>query len=241
MAPAAWAPKPAVEKLPLSIRKDVRDNFEAKKEDYESTIAGHLGFPVKIEFETNAVAAYADLTTPTLGYYFATYVDGFIYGLTNFAQSYDDIGKEYFKNAVSEAKITLNVNELGDKAPTIDADVKDGVFRILFHHQKFGYNASDLYSLLATAIENAPHDGYSLLAKSSIEKEYNQKVDEAQQQIGEVLNMPDVILDPNFEENYAKLIKKKEKDWVRNYGDSSLKYFQYVADSWYRSLSGKGH
>lgn len=37
----------------------VRDNYESKKVEYETEIAGLLGFPVKINIDVNAVWAYA--------------------------------------------------------------------------------------------------------------------------------------------------------------------------------------
>ncbi|KAF8182071.1 hypothetical protein BJ912DRAFT_1124812 [Pholiota molesta] len=145
MAPA-WKPKPPVEKLPLAVRKNgYSREFESKKEEYETTIAGLLGFPVTISLDVNAICAYADLSSASVGTLLAGYIDGFIDALTSYTRNFEDVGKEYFKNVVTESKLTVTVNDHGEKANTIDADVKDGVFRILFNHSQFGYNTNWLH------------------------------------------------------------------------------------------------
>jgi hypothetical protein len=45
----------------------VREEFESKKEEYETTIAGLLGFPVTISLDVNAICAYADLSSASVG------------------------------------------------------------------------------------------------------------------------------------------------------------------------------
>ncbi|KAF8951695.1 hypothetical protein BDZ97DRAFT_1683740 [Flammula alnicola] len=228
--PAPFTPKPTIEKLPLAARKDVRDNFESKKSDYESTIAGLLGFPVTINIDVNAVWAYGEALAATqAGGTFSGYVDGFIDALTKYVGTYGDLGKEYFKNAITKSEFTVTVNELGDRAETISADVKDGVFRIRFKHDCLGYNASwfDIHQIVE-AIEGTPHEGFGLRAKHSIEDEYKANIEEVSEQIAKILNLPDLILDPNFEENYAALLKKTDQDWQRTFGSSTLEYFRCV-------------
>ncbi|KAJ7334270.1 hypothetical protein DFH08DRAFT_303296 [Mycena albidolilacea] len=41
--PVPFTPKPAVAKLPLAVRKDIRDNFDSKKEDFQTRIKELLG------------------------------------------------------------------------------------------------------------------------------------------------------------------------------------------------------
>jgi hypothetical protein len=53
-----FTPKPALEKLPLAVRKDIRDNFEPKKEELETAISNLLGTPFKINFNFNAVRVF---------------------------------------------------------------------------------------------------------------------------------------------------------------------------------------
>ncbi|PPQ84120.1 hypothetical protein CVT25_003333 [Psilocybe cyanescens] len=228
----AFTPKPPVEKLPLAVRKNLRDNYESKKDDYESDINDVLGFALAINIDVNAVWAYGEsLSAEQAGSTFTGYIDGFINGIKAFVDKYGDLGKEYFQNAVSEAQLTVTVNELGDGAPTIDADVKDGVFRILFNQGRLGYNQSWLSDAIGPAIDNAPHEGFGLFAQHSINTSYQEEIEEVQEDIGKIINMSDVVLEPNFEENYAALLEKKEdKDWQKNFGEVTLLYFNQGFD-----------
>jgi len=226
-----FAPKPPVEKLPLAVRKDIRDQWESKKADYESQIAGVLGFPVAININVNAVWAYGEsLSATQAGSTFSGYIDGFISAAKSYTENYGDLGKTYFKNAVTKSEITVTVNELGANADTIAADVKDGVFRILFKHDSLGYNQSYLSDALVTAIDKASHHGFCLLAKHSIQAKYEVEIKTLHGEITDVLALPDLVLDPNFEENYAALLKKDDKDWQRIFGDATLDYFKNVKD-----------
>lgn len=117
---------------------------------------------------------------------------------------------------------------LGDKAPTISSEIKDGVYRILFKHDSFGYNAYDVYDSLVPAIEAVSREGFSLRAKHSIEHDYKSEIEDVQQEIGEILAIPDVILDPNFEENYKALVaaKKDDNDFQGSFGAATFAYFK---------------
>lgn len=50
---------PPVEKLPLALRKSVRDDWDAKKADVEARITEILGVPWTIEVNPNQIYAYA--------------------------------------------------------------------------------------------------------------------------------------------------------------------------------------
>ncbi|KAG6004506.1 hypothetical protein E4U43_000720 [Claviceps pusilla] len=50
---------PPVEKLPLAVRKDVRDNWEAKKPDWEKKISDILRTPWTIDMDVHQIYAYA--------------------------------------------------------------------------------------------------------------------------------------------------------------------------------------
>ncbi|KIM46757.1 hypothetical protein M413DRAFT_23115 [Hebeloma cylindrosporum] len=233
-----FTPKAPIEKLPLAVRKASSSSyFFFHQHDHSMLmhvswcykISGLLGFPLKINTNVNAVWAYAQSDTATqASSTFAGYVDGFISALKNYVEHFGDLGKEYFKKAVTNAELTVTVNEAGECADSITADVKDGVFRILFHQDRLGYNQSWLNEPLIKAIDQAPQQGFGLLAKHSIEKEYNDEIDDVRQEIADILALPDVVLDANFEENYAKLLllKKDDQDWQKNSGGACLQYFR---------------
>lgn len=271
----AFVPKPALEKLPLAVRKDsafislfilpnaqsnlVRDNYEGDKEDFETTISEKLGVPFKININPNEVWAYATdssssaggllkryallliiLPTPLMPY---SYAEGFVDGLTRYLEKYGDDGKEQyvlsgstemhmslpfssFNQAVTQSELSVNVNPLGEAAPTISCDVKDGVFRILFRASQLGYNQSYVYDYILPAIEGVAREGFSLKAKNSIEQYWKSEEEDLQKEIGEILALPDVVLDPNFEEVYQALVAgKKDSDWQDQFGRAIHAYF----------------
>jgi len=179
-----------------------------------------------INFNANEVWAYADAGSTEAGNNLVGYVEGFISALDSYLEKYGEDGKKHFNEAVTQSEITLGVNELGDDAPAIDAEVKGGVFRILFSHTKFGLWQSYLSESFLKAIEAAPREGFSLVAKHSIEEEYEPEIEDLTKEIGEILAMPDVILDPNWDENYTVLNTNADKSWQATFGQAVLAYFQ---------------
>ncbi|KAF5378814.1 hypothetical protein D9615_007013 [Tricholomella constricta] len=224
---APFTRKPGIEKLPLAVRKDIRDSYESEKEGFETTISELLGTPFHVNVNAGEVWAYnLPDSNMSAGGILKGYVEGFIDALKDYVERYGEEGKTHFNDAVTQSELTVNVNELGDEAETISADIKDGVFRILFHHQKMGYNQSDLKEFLLKAVEDVPRAGLSITAKNSIEEDYNEQIEELTKEIGEIIAMPDVILDPNFEENYAALdAVMKDKDWHWGFGRATFQYF----------------
>lgn len=78
------------------------------------------------------------------------------------------------------------------------------------------------------AIEDVPREGFSILAKTSIENDYNAEIEELTAKIGSILAMPDVTLDPNFEENYAALKIKSDTSWYNSFGRVTFEYFAWA-------------
>ncbi|KAJ7130699.1 hypothetical protein C8R46DRAFT_924784 [Mycena filopes] len=221
-----WAPKPALAKLPLAVRKDIRDNFDGKKEDFQARIKALLGVDMTININAAEVWAYAEESNTSAGTCFSGYVEGFISALQDFMKKYEDNGKSFFNEAVTQSELTLTVNPNGDKGETITADVKDGVYRILFRHDRLGYNQSWQSDTMLPAIESAPREGFSLSAKNSIENDYEGEIDEVLEEINKLVGA-EVTLDPNFEEIYKSLAAgSKESDWQARIGSTCLNYFK---------------
>ncbi|KAG7090667.1 hypothetical protein E1B28_009766 [Marasmius oreades] len=229
----AFTPKQPIEKLPLAVRKDVRDNYEAQKEESEKTISDLLGTPFKLVLNPNEIWAYNDDTSSfRAGSVMTGYVDGFISCLKRFIEKYEDEGKTHFNSAVTESELKVGVNPLGDKAPTIDCAVKDGVFWILFHHTSLGYNQDYIYDNIVAAIEAAPREGMSLRAKHSIAEDWEEKIDDLKEELIGTTGISDLILDPNFEENYKVLKADKSDDgWEEKFGMATFEYFEYFRDN----------
>ncbi|TEB34308.1 hypothetical protein FA13DRAFT_80648 [Coprinellus micaceus] len=220
-----FIPLAPIEKLPLAVRKDIRDNYDSKKEEFAAEASKLVGTPFVINFNPNQVMAYATDSSTTAGYIFSGYAEGFISGLKKFVEYYEDTGKEYFNKVVTQSEVTLEANPIGDEADTISLDIKDGVIRILFHHKKLGYNQSWLdKDNFVKAVDAVTTETLSLKAKASIEKEWDENVDDVTKEIGAILNLPDVVLDPNFEEVYTTLKKEKKGDdsWEMSFGTAVL-------------------
>ncbi|KAJ6581612.1 hypothetical protein B0H19DRAFT_514034 [Mycena capillaripes] len=225
---APFTPKPALAKLPLAARKDIRDNFDDKKEDFQARIKELVGRDFTININAAEVWAYAQEGNTSTGTCFSGYVEGFISALKSFIDKYEENGKTYFNEAVAQSELTLTVNPLGDQGDTISSDVKEGVYRILFRHDRLGYNQNWLDEFMLPAIESAPHEGFSLSAKHSIEKEYEPEIDEVREAINKLAGT-EFTLDPNFDEVYKTLCKaEKVSDslWRSRIGSVVLSYFK---------------
>ncbi|KAJ7838024.1 hypothetical protein B0H14DRAFT_2361997 [Mycena olivaceomarginata] len=227
--PVPFAPKPAMAKLPLAVRKDIRDNFDAKKEDFQGRIKELVGADFTININAAEVWAYAEESNTSAGTCFSGYVEGFISALKTFMNKFDDNGKAYFNEAVTQSELTLTVNPLGDKGETITSAVKDGVYCIMFRHDRLGYNQNWLDDTMLPAIESAPREGFSLSAKNSIENDYEAEVDEVRDAITKLCGT-EFTLDPNFEEIYSVLTAAGEsvsdKTWQARIGATVLGYFK---------------
>ncbi|KAF7356513.1 hypothetical protein MVEN_00984800 [Mycena venus] len=190
-------------------------------EDFKARIKELLGTDFTINIKAEEVWAYAQEGNTSAGTCFAGYVEGFISALKNFINKYEENGKTYFNNAV---------NPLGEKGETISSDVQEGVFRILFRHDRLGYNQSWLDESILPAVQSVPRDGFSLSAKHSIEHDYEGDIEELQQEINTICGTV-FTLDPNFEENYKVLSGTKEtfnndNYWESRIGAVALSYFK---------------
>ncbi|KAJ7438768.1 hypothetical protein FB451DRAFT_1151892 [Mycena latifolia] len=194
-----FTPKPAIAKLPLAVRKDIRDNFAAKKEDLQARIKALEGTDFTIKINAAEVWAYAEEGNTSAGTCFEGYVEGLISALETFMK-FNENGKTFFNEAGTQSELTLTVNPLGHKGEAISSDVKDGVYRILFRHDRSDTTATgSVHSTMLPAIESAPREGFLLSANSSIESDYDDEVDEAREESDKLVGT-DIPLDPNFEE-----------------------------------------
>lgn len=144
-----------------------------------------------------------------------------------FVEEYGEDGKLHFNEAVTNGEFTLNVNESGFDASVIGCEVKDGTYRILFRYDCLGYNQSTIYETMLTAIDSAPREGFPVEIKASIATYWDGGAEDVRQAIGEILAMPDVVIDPNFEENYAAMKggKPTSVNWKEKFANVILEYF----------------
>ncbi|KAF7370522.1 hypothetical protein MSAN_00684200 [Mycena sanguinolenta] len=224
-----FTPKPALDRLPLAARKDLRENFQDKQEDFQARIKTLLGKDFTININAEEVWAYAAEENTSTGGYFSAYVEGFISALEQFLSKYGEDGKTYFNEAVMQSQLTLTVNPLGEKAETISSDIKDGVYRILFNHKQLGYNQHWQTDHILPAVESVPREDFALSTKYSIRVDYEANVEPLRQEINKLCGA-EFILDPNFDENYKVLSaandKISEKNWRSRIGATMLSYFK---------------
>ncbi|KAK7060760.1 hypothetical protein VNI00_000492 [Paramarasmius palmivorus] len=241
MARKVFTPKEPVEKLPLATRKDLRDNYEAKKVELEEKISEILGVTFKANLNANEIWAYNTDERQSIGGMFYRYVDGFLSCLKRYIENFGDDGKTHFTEAVTQNELQVHVNPLGDKAPTVDCEIKDGAFIILFHHEKLGYNQSYIYDELLKAVEKAPREGLSVRAKKSIQEHYEEEIDDLRDKIAETLAMPNLVIEPSFEENFKalKAAKGDDSSWEEGFGRATFSYIRGL-NSQFESQGFKG-
>jgi hypothetical protein len=218
--------KPAAEKLPLAVRKDVRDNFEAKKEDLLKELSDLLGRPYTVNFDANEVFPYTKVDG--FGKSLHGYLEGVVSGVRDLIEKYPRDGAQHFNDAVHKSEIALHVNPNGN-GEVIDCEIKDGVFVILFRHDDcFGYNLGNVGGYMQKRIDEVPRDDFPLLVKGSLQKHYEPEFEKIKAEVAEVLAMPDVVLDSNLKECCDKLQaagNKATRAWGENFGEVFIHYF----------------
>ena len=132
--------------------------------------------------------------------------------------------------------MTLDIDETG-KVNYCACTIKDGKLVIVFNPKNIGVNISDALgrdslSQALNAASVAAGDKLSFMAKDSIRKEWEPKVEGIQEKyemyLGKKLKM-----EPNFEENYVKCKEESEKKktqiqdgWERSFGYIIKSYFE---------------
>jgi len=126
-------------------------------------------------------------------------------------------------------------------------EVRDGKLIIVVKPGNLGTNTYDALEArtLEQALNSAPapagadgaaDGGLSYTARTSVRQDYEAKIADVQKKIADLLNKPDIKLNPNFEANYAALkaesAKKKtdlSPDWQSYIGSQALRYFEGFA------------
>ncbi|KAI1330466.1 hypothetical protein F5Y16DRAFT_363247 [Xylariaceae sp. FL0255] len=232
---------PRAEKLPLAVRKSLRDDWEAKKEDLEKELSKVLDTPWTFSVDTNQIWPYAQNSwaKDNLGRVIADYFDGNIRRIDEYTQKYGAEGVKELNTICHTHVMTLDVDMSG-KFPYSGGDIHEGQLRLLFQKDNFGSNAntalehSNIMEALNQA-EDPESKPLSFAARTSIRKQYDPQIKSVEDKIKELLGKP-LALTPNWEANFAKLkeeSKKKKtelrKDWETGFGNAVLGYFQGVA------------
>uniref|UniRef100_A0A0W0EW73 Uncharacterized protein n=1 Tax=Moniliophthora roreri TaxID=221103 RepID=A0A0W0EW73_MONRR len=106
------------------------------------TTFSHPHFPLKngpLSLLRNLLPRYTKRAS--IGHMFYRYVDGFLSCLKCYVENFDEDDITHFNEAVTQSKFQVHINPLEHKAPpTINCEIKDRVFNILFRQEKLGYS-----------------------------------------------------------------------------------------------------
>ncbi|KAL5318925.1 hypothetical protein ACEPPN_013993 [Leptodophora sp. 'Broadleaf-Isolate-01'] len=235
--------KAPVEKLPLAVRKDVRDEWDNKKADLEKQVSELLGAEWKFEVNPLAIYPYAEpdsYGSNSLGSCIFAYFDGLIWHLKSFLSTHTLAASEL--NSVASTHIVTLI--ASNKFTYCGTDIVDGKLNLVFHPEKLGTNISHVAQELAATLSSAPQPegapSLSYAARHSIKTDYDPKVGAMLEKARTLLKNPKFEFEPGFEAIGAVLKGNKEvrDDWETNLGDFVLKYLESFVDALDREKFG---
>ncbi|KAF4462926.1 hypothetical protein FALBO_10255 [Fusarium albosuccineum] len=227
------------EKLPLAVRKNIRDEWENKKEELEQNLSEVLGVSWTVDVDFRALYPYAqdssDWAANCLGEVIARYVEGVAYQLRQFIPANgDEAARDEINEICSAHVLKFDI----DEKKTVNYNgckvSPEGELIILFTEGNLGVNVDDATerSKLAQALNEGPSRGkpMSYIARTSIRTNYDPKISEVQRKLKDILGQ-DIALVPNFEDNFAKLKDSPDSGdrWQENLGYFILSYFEGLA------------
>ncbi|KAH7140463.1 hypothetical protein B0J13DRAFT_421886, partial [Dactylonectria estremocensis] len=201
---------PPAEKLPLVVRKDIRDNWESKREGLEKAISDILGEPWTININPNAIWPYAEDNSwakTSTGKMIQRYVAGAEDQLKSFIGYFGEDGKVEINNICSAHTITLDLDE-AKKVSYCGCEVSAaGELVLLFSEGNLGTNIDDALSRSNLAEALVSGDNAKPMSDATctgINKEYAPEIALEQEKLNKILGT-EVPLDPNFEAVFEKL------------------------------------
>ncbi|KAI5859929.1 hypothetical protein GGS23DRAFT_254771 [Durotheca rogersii] len=235
---------PPVEKLPLALRKNIRDDWDSKKPEFEQKLSKVLTVPWTIDVNPNQLYPYADSSyaKDRLGSCIADYIDSAIRRLEDFASGAGEAGLQDLNEICSAHVLTMDLDDQ-KRVRYCGVNVDDGGrLRILFAPGYLGTNIGDAVekSGLLQALNAAPRpsgSALSFVARWSVRKDYEPDAEEIRGRIAATLGLPDVRLNPNFEAVFAALKAEADKgdrselrsDWESCLGSFVKLYFDTLA------------
>ncbi|TEA15058.1 hypothetical protein C8034_v002770 [Colletotrichum sidae] len=236
---------PPAEKLPLALRKNIRDEWEAKKADLQKELSEILGAEWTLnDINPNELFPYAGegYAKTSLGSCISQYVSSAIYNVKSYVSSHGDDGKSEINSICHARSLIIDIDDRpkNDRVTYCGVLVKDGKLALVFSEGNLGTNADyavDGRGLLKALNDAPPPPGseatMSYAARTSIRQDYEEKIEETRKKLGDMLEKPDIVLVPNFEANFARIReeagKKKSEvrdDWEGNMGNFTRMYFE---------------
>ncbi|KAJ0386655.1 hypothetical protein COL922a_003888 [Colletotrichum nupharicola] len=236
---------PAAEKLPLALRRNIRDDWESKKEDLQKQLSDVLGAEWTLnDINPNELYPYAGdgYAKQSLGSCIAQYITSAIYNLKSYTEKYGEEGKNEINSICHTRSLIIDLDDRpkDKRVSYCGVTVKDGKLALVFSEGNLGTNvdyAIDSQGLLKALNEAPPAPGaeaaMSYAARTSVRQEYDEKIEETRKKLGDMLEKPDIVLVPNFETNFAKIMEESKKkksevrdDWESNLGNFTRMYFE---------------
>ncbi|KAK2590944.1 hypothetical protein QQS21_011363 [Conoideocrella luteorostrata] len=223
---------PPTEKLPLAIRKDIRDNWEAKKADLEKVISDRLGTSWTVDINPSQIYAYAKdgYAKESTGSMITAYIEGVEWQLRSFVDKYGDDGKHELNTLAHAHIITMDI-DTNKKVSYCGCEVSPtGQLVIIFNEDNLGCNIDHAANEenLTKALNDAssPSLTMSYVARKGIREDYDKEIGPIQKRLNEQLGK-EITLKPEFESNFEKLkaAKDADPDWETNLGMYIFKYF----------------
>ncbi|ETI24879.1 hypothetical protein G647_04249 [Cladophialophora carrionii CBS 160.54] len=227
--------KSPVDKLPLAVRKNVRDEWESKRPEFEAKISKTLGQPWTVTTNPNLLYVYTDDDSykSRIGEIITWYIEPFCYNLESFVQSYGDDGKAELNSLCSEHRVELAPQTEDTTFTYGGLQIKDGVLRLVFAEGSLAVNVNDVSqgfqeALKSAAASSGGASAFNINARQSVRESYDPEIGALQKAIGELVGVPNIQLNPNFEQNAAVLTQAGDKvrsDWDKVLGSATLSYF----------------
>ncbi|KAL8794624.1 MAG: hypothetical protein Q9195_002820 [Heterodermia aff. obscurata] len=232
----AGAPKA---KLPLAIRKNIRDVWETAQPDLERKLSDLLGVQWKIDIDFPYIYTFAEsgYAKDNPGGMAKSYVEGALNSIEKYVDRNGEDGQSELNKLASSHTIVMDVTS----KPGINytgCEIANGALRILFVKGSLGSNVTDSLEYLSQAVNDAgtSSDDTSLdfNARSGIKNDYEPKIGAVQAKLQKILATPTFDIKPNFEQNYAAIkafaTKGKQSssyrsDWQKTLGRFTYDYF----------------
>ncbi|KAF4981466.1 hypothetical protein FZEAL_2709 [Fusarium zealandicum] len=231
---------PPADKLPLAVRKNIRDSWENVKGDWEKKLSDLLGQSWTVDVDPKALYPYAEensWASTSLGDTIArqvmkpSYVEGVEYQLKYFIDSNGEEAKTEINEICSARVLTIDFDEKNTVSYCGCKVSPEGQLVILFNKGNLGTNTN--YAAEGRKLVKALNEGpsterpMSYVARASIRSDYEPKISEIQEKLNKILNETIAIV-PNFEQNFAKLKgdSKANDGWESNFGGFIFSYFE---------------
>ncbi|KFY21556.1 hypothetical protein V493_07293 [Pseudogymnoascus sp. VKM F-4281 (FW-2241)] len=224
--------KAPADKLPLALRKNVRDNWDSKKSELEAQLLTLLGEAWVFDINPLAIYPYAEEGSyghGSLGECIYAYADGFIYYLKDFLTKHGEEGKTELNSVAPAHTITLGASP---KFSYCGTDIEEGKLHLLFNPSCLGTNIDQAGQKLAETISAAPQpqgaSPLSYTARHCIKTEYTEKIGPYLEQARKALQNDKFAFDPSWEQLAAALKSGKDvrDDWETNIGNFATSYFE---------------